>query len=105
MENVSITRVSQHINRARKINIYLDNEKIASLKNGETKKLHLEAGTHTLFAKIDWCKTAPLEITITENSHFALEIGSDLNTLNPLAILNATFINTSKFIYLREIEL
>lgn len=104
MENLIITRISQHVNRARKIHIYLDDEKIDSIKNGETKKLNLEVGTHKIYAKIDWCKTVPLELSINETTTFALEIGSDLNPFNPLAILNATFINTSKFIYLREIE-
>lgn len=55
MSKLVVHRRSEWANRARAIGLYLDGQKIASIKNGETEEFDLQPGHYKLKAKIDWC--------------------------------------------------
>ncbi len=99
---IIIERTSQRANRMRSINIYDDKQLIGSVKNGETKEFSIAPGSHELSAKIDWCKTAPLKLTINPGEKITLSLGSDLTGLKQLAVLYYIIFDTKNFIYLRE---
>jgi len=67
MGTVTIKRKLEQVNKLRKINIYLDGAYAFSLSNGASKDIKLDTGTHNLLAKIDWCSSAVLPLTIKEN--------------------------------------
>ena len=54
MPILTIERSSEYANRIRKIYIFLDGKKIGHISNGETKSFDIPAGTHTVWAKVDW---------------------------------------------------
>tara|TARA_B100001063_G_C16474445_1_gene409427 strand:+ start:78 stop:488 length:411 start_codon:yes stop_codon:yes gene_type:complete len=67
MSKLIIDRKSEFANRGRKIGLYLNNEKIGTIENGETKEFEIEPGNYNLQAKIDWCGSQKQEILLNEN--------------------------------------
>ena len=55
MSKLIIKRVSEWKNKMRDIRIYLDGNKIGTIRNGEIKGFEIEPGQHSLKAKIDRC--------------------------------------------------
>jgi hypothetical protein len=73
MTKLIITRTSEWNNKARKFGIYLNNEKIGVVENGEKKEFEIEPGNHKINGKIDWCKSPKLELKISENETKKIE--------------------------------
>ncbi|MBB1139345.1 hypothetical protein [Myroides sp. WP-1] len=67
MSKITIKRSAEFSNKARKIALYLGEEKIGTIKDGETKEFEIQPGQHTLTAKIDWCRSNHLPITIGQD--------------------------------------
>ncbi|MEP3210827.1 MAG: hypothetical protein ABJN95_16615 [Maribacter sp.] len=76
MPKLSIKRISEFENRARKIQINLDGKIVATIKNGEQLELDVPTGKHTVQAKIDWCSSNLIEFEADTLSHIALELKS-----------------------------
>lgn len=74
MSKLIINRRSEFINRARKIGLYLNDEKIGTIKNGEIKEFELKPGEYNLKAKIDWCGSQKHNFIIKENKLKKIEL-------------------------------
>ena len=60
---LSVTRDSGFADRIRAYTIFVNNKKIGSINNGETKEFEFEVleGVNTIYAKIDWQKSEVYE--------------------------------------------
>ena len=67
MAKIKIKRTNEWNNRTRQIGVYLDNNKIGTILNGETKEFDIPSGQHTVRAKIDWCGSKNITIQTNEN--------------------------------------
>jgi len=76
MAKIRIKRTNEWNNRFRQIGVYLDNQKIGSILNGETKEFDIPSGQHTVRAKIDWCGSKDLTCQINENEIKTVTISS-----------------------------
>ena len=76
MAKIKIKRTNELNNRARQIGVYLDNNKIGTILNGETKEFDVPSGKHTVRAKIDWCGSKDLTCQINENEIKTVTISS-----------------------------
>lgn len=74
MSKLVVKRRSEFANRARKIGLYLNDEKIAVIENGESKEFDLQPGSYSLKAKIDWCGSQVREFEISENEDKNIEL-------------------------------
>ncbi|RYM35409.1 hypothetical protein ERX46_00010 [Brumimicrobium glaciale] len=99
---VEIKRVKQYANKARAIGIYINNEKVDTIKDGETKSFELDAGENDISTKIDWCKTKPLKIESEENGTIKLELGSNLSGWKLLLGIYYITFKTSEYLYLKR---
>jgi hypothetical protein len=77
--NLIISRTNQIANKVRKIHLYVDGKKVYSISNDETANLELAEGTHSIYAKLDWCETAPMNVTIKAGEKKKLELGAVVN--------------------------
>ncbi|QXP65750.1 hypothetical protein [Polaribacter sp. AHE13PA] len=104
MSKLIITRTSEWNNRARKFGIYIDNKKIGTISNGETKEFNIDSGKHKINGKIDWCRSPIMEFEITENESKIIEIGGFKNSkiIMPLGIVIMSLFFLIK--YLLKIE-
>jgi L-asparagine transporter-like permease len=66
MAKLIIKRANEYGNAARKYGVYIDDQKAGTISNNDTESYDLAAGTHTLYAKIDWCYSQILTVTLSE---------------------------------------
>lgn len=103
MAKIRITRTNEWINKARQIGIYFDNQKIGTVRSGESKEFDVPSGQHKVRAKIDWCGSKDLTCQINEKEIKTMTISgfkyadySIIGFLIPFGIysLLKIFINT-----------
>ncbi|WP_409295856.1 hypothetical protein V1498_20350 [Peribacillus sp. SCS-26] len=85
---VTITRTSQFANKMRAYRIFLDGEEAGKIKNGETKKLEVRAGTHTLELEIDGCRSERIEFMAGTGEEIRFETGSRLTGMKLLRTMH-----------------
>lgn len=74
MSTLKINRRSEWTNRARKIGLYLDKEKIGTIEDGEIKDFKISPGNYILRAKIDWCGSQTYNIQLRKDETKAFEL-------------------------------
>jgi len=74
MAKLIIKRTSEWNNRLRDIEIYLEEEKIGVIGNGEVKVFEIESGEHNLKSKIDWCGSETLTFNLNHNETKTIEL-------------------------------
>jgi hypothetical protein len=74
MAKIIIERNSEWNNKARKIGIYIDGEKVETINDGETLEFEVTTGTHELLAKIDWCGSKTLSMELSENEEKTIKL-------------------------------
>ncbi len=74
MAKLILKRTSEWVNSMRHISIYLNEKKIDSIANGETKTFEVEPGKHILRAKLDWCTSKPLVFDLPEGNTLEIEL-------------------------------
>jgi len=74
MAKLIIKRTSEWNNRMRDIEIYLEEEKIGVIANGEVKAFEIESGEHNLKSKIDWCGSEILTFNLNPNETKTIEL-------------------------------
>lgn len=74
MAKIIITRTSEWNNRLRSVGIYVDDQKIGTIANGETKTFDIADGQHNIRAKVDWCGSRTVDFSISgeEKKYFRL---------------------------------
>ncbi len=105
MNKLIIDRRSEWTNRGRKIGLYLNQEKIGTIENGETKEFDLKPGSYNLKAKIDWCGSQEHKLTFNENEIKIVELsGFPKNkwTIPLLILAQFTLLGISYFIYFNQ---
>lgn len=100
---IEIKRIKQYANKARAIEIYINNKKIDTIRDGETKSFQVDPIQNEVYAKIDWCKTKPIKINTKENAISKLELGSNLSGFKLLFAFYYVIFKTSEYLYLKKI--
>lgn len=102
MPKLIINRTSEWTNKMRDISIFLDETKIGTIGNAETKEFEISPGEHQLKAKIDWCGSKSITLNTSELEIQQIELSSFKNSkwLAPIygiaIILYFTFVPISE---------
>jgi hypothetical protein len=72
---ILITRTCQYANSLRSIFIFIDGQRVGSLRNGETKAFGVSPGSHEVCAKIDWSWSKPVRVELGASQTASLELG------------------------------
>lgn len=98
---IRIIRGNTYTDKFRKYKIYIDDVYCGDIKNKETKEFPAQAGNHTVFAKVDWCRSNRLNISIG-SSPTELEVDSSLCGWKLfLAIIYVTFLK-NQYLWIKE---
>ncbi len=109
-----ISRPNQQVNKSRAYFIYINNKKVGSISNGETKEFQINTANCSIYAKIDWCKTEPLTIKFDDKSIQSIVIGCNVkrrseNLMTAISTLAYglygvywVFFKPSKYLYIKE---
>jgi hypothetical protein len=76
MATIKIRRTNDYINVMRDYRLFIDNQKIGTISNGQTKDFEIPAGRHSLIAKIDWCSSQELFFEINNNETKIILVGA-----------------------------
>jgi len=76
MATIKIRRTNDYINVMRDYRLFIDNQKIGTISNGQTKDFENQAGRHSLIAKIDWCRSQELFFEINNNETKIILVGA-----------------------------
>ena len=77
-EVILLKRTSQFANRLRKFKVYLDNQYISDIADGEEISIPVTADSHQLHLKIDWLNSEKYEIELAKGDNINLLCGSPL---------------------------
>jgi len=88
MPSLKLKRTRHAYGALRTLSVAIDQDRIVPLGYAEQKVIELPSGTHTLTAKMDWARSLPLSIILTEGG--SKEVVVDTKWLLPALI--ATFI-------------
>ncbi len=92
MAKLTIERTSQYTNRFRSIDIYMDNRKLGSISNGETKTFDIADGQHEFFAQADWVTSKPIGLQLDTTASKKLELGSPLKMTPVRVVFSITYL-------------
>ena len=79
MATILVKRTSEYNNRLRDYQLFLDGKKIGTIANGQTESFEITSGQHTIVAKIDWCSSPELSLTLNETEQKLLTVGGFKN--------------------------
>ena len=100
---IRITRGSAYINSARAYKIIINDIECGKIKINETKEFKVKNGSHTVRAKIDWCRSNEVHVEVND-SVVELEVGTSVTGWRILFVrLYITFLR-NKYLFLREKE-
>ena len=74
MPRLIVKRKSRWINNMRNIGLYLDNDKIGTIGNGDMEEFTVTAGQHTIKARLDWCASNIHSFTISDHETYTVAV-------------------------------
>ncbi len=101
MGTLKVRRVHQPINMLRDFKIVVDSNPVGGVANGEVAEFPLAPGSHEVTAKIDWCRSPPVTVSVEAGRTVELEVGCNASPWGSLGLLLSTFFNPSGYLYLR----
>ena len=86
---IIISRKSEWINRARGFKIFLDGKELGKIANAGSEEYTVDAGSHKLQCKIDWCSSPEItfEVKEGETKFFKAASGMKYYTLGYVFLL------------------
>ena len=101
MPQLRLIRNSEYNNRFRKFNVFNNGKKIGEITNGEEKLFDLPEGQNTVVAKIDWCSSPEMTLTVQKNELKTLYVsrfkGGKLLSWIGMAIMAIHFVLSYAF--------
>ena len=88
MATIIFKRTSEYNNRFRGYHLFIDGKKIGTIANGQTKEFETTSGQHNVVAKIDWCSSPEISLTLGDTDKKELIVGGfkNSNWIMPIAM-------------------
>lgn len=86
MATITIERTNEFLNKMRDFKIFIDGSQVGTIANGETKDFPINGGPHYLTAKIDWCSSPDIAISLGDAETKKFKVGG-FKTANWLIFL------------------
>ena len=102
MAIIKIYRKKEFNNMFRNYQIFIDEQNVGTLANGEVKEFEILEGEHYIKAEIDWCGSPKVIVKVNENETNELKIGGFKNA--NLFIVSTFFILITHFILLNTLN-
>ncbi len=95
---LTITRKSGLNAMLRDAAVLVDDQKVGVVGNGKSIEISIAPGQHTIFTRIDWLKSKPLELTAEAGQRY----NAELTLCNPFLMLPA-IVGMRPFMELRAL--
>ena len=98
---LKINRAAEFRDKIRNYKIILDNTYCGDVKSGETKGLEVTPGNHTIYLKIDWCRSNKIDFYVLDNETIEFECGNSMNNWRIfISIIYITFLK-NKYLWIK----
>lgn len=67
---IVLRRSSEWINRARKLQVFIDGQQAGTISNGGTEDFRVDHGQHTISCKVDWCCSRDFNFTANDETTY-----------------------------------
>ena len=67
MAVIKIQRGSGYVDKIRNYKVFINNEQVGIISEGEIKEYNVSPGTHTISTKIDWAGSKDIIVNLKEN--------------------------------------
>jgi hypothetical protein len=104
MPKIKVKRISQYGNRFSSFELFSNKVELGSIAHGETKEFIVPSGVNEICAKIDWCSSNILILTIGDNETKVLELGCQIKGWKMLLALFYVIFDAENYLYLKEIK-
>lgn len=74
MAVIKIQRGSGYVDKIRNYKVFINNEQIGVISEGEIKEYNVSPGTHTVSTKIDWAGSKDIIVDLKENDIINLKV-------------------------------
>ena len=74
MAVIKIQRGSGYVDKIRNYKVFINNEQIGVISEGEIKEYNVSPGTHTISTKIDWAGSKDIIVDLKENDVINLKV-------------------------------
>ncbi|QVK19514.1 hypothetical protein KHQ81_00775 [Mycoplasmatota bacterium] len=98
MTKIKIVRKIEYVDKLRKYKVILDDSYIGDINSGEIKNFEVIPGRHTIYLKIDWCRSNKIDFYVSENEVIKFDCGSSIRGWRIL--INLIYITFLKNKYL-----
>lgn len=76
---IKINRITKYPDKIRNYKVMLDNNDLGEVGGGETKIFEVAHGKHTIYLKIDWCRSNKIDFIASENEALEFDCGSSMS--------------------------
>ena len=97
-----LSRENIYPDRLRNYKIIIDGNCYGEIKNGEVKKIDISSGNHTMYLKIDWCRSNNIEFNISEDEVLNFECGPSARGWKILLSILYITIFRNKYLWIRK---
>ncbi|SEW39560.1 hypothetical protein [[Clostridium] fimetarium] len=93
---IRITRASEYVDSIRKYNVIVDGKNIGKIKDGMTEEFEIPTGEHTIYLKIDWCRSNKIFFDAVDNETLEFNCGNSIDKSKLLkGFLYITFLKNN----------
>lgn len=86
----------------RNYKIIIDGNCCDEIKSGEIKYININSGNHTIYLKIDWCRSNKIDFIISENETIEFKCGNSMKGWRILfSIIYVTFLK-NKYLWINN---
>ncbi len=97
-----ISRKTTYRDILRSYKIILDDIYCENIESGKVKNLDISSGNHTIYLKIDWCRSNKIDFYISANEIIEFECGNSMNGLRILInLIYITFLK-NKYLWIKR---
>jgi hypothetical protein len=98
---LNIHRPRQRANRFRRYRLTVDQRDVGFIRNEEILIVAVEPGVHTVEARIDWCRSRPLTVTVLPDHAAPVEVGTNVPNNQPSGAIFTMMFQPSDYLYLK----
>jgi hypothetical protein len=84
---IIVSRKGEFANRRRNYRLFIDGKEVGSIKSDSSEEFEVEAGTHTVQCKINWCYSPDFKVDVLEGKNSYIRVASGMKFYPPLLIL------------------
>ncbi len=104
MATVTIRRIPDNMGILRSYGVVADGKSVGNVAYGETAAFELPEGQHSVWVKMDWCRSNKMTFTLGANGTVCFECGAVASRKGIFVALLYTFFLSHRLLWLKQVS-